>query len=71
MFRVRSSEFEFRSEHCLNTPSEHVFTDQKKGGGAFGAAPFFAYEEVSAGLKKDVHFFPTNSFSYKGSSRLK
>ena len=29
----------------------------KKGGGAFGAAPFFAYEEVFAGLKKDVHFF--------------
>ena len=34
------SEFEFGSEHCLNTPSEHFFISQK-GGGAEGAAPFF------------------------------
>ena len=34
------SEFEFGSEHRLNTPSEHFFIS-KKGGGAEGAAPFF------------------------------
>ena len=40
VFSVRCSEFMFRSEHFLNTPSEHFFIS-KKGGGAEGAAPFF------------------------------
>ena len=31
VFSVRCSEFMFGSEHCLNTLSEQVFTDQKKG----------------------------------------
>ena len=47
VFSVLCSEFMFGSEHCLNTPSEHFFIS-KKGGGAEGAAPFFAREDVFA-----------------------
>ena len=36
-------------QRYLNAPGEHVSSQTLKGGGAFGADPFLAFEEMFAG----------------------
>ena len=45
VFTVRGSQEMFDVEHRVNSLSEDFFVPQKKGGGAFGAAPLFSSDE--------------------------